>query len=143
MAAPQFFVPQRPSRSKSVRRFTLEQANATLPLVRKIVADIVKTHAKAAQLRQQIEKLDSGKEMTAAQKELDRTIEQLQDFANELAAVGAELKDVQIGLIDFIGRHEGRDVCLCWKLGEDAIAFWHEMDAGVAGRKPIASLHEK
>ena len=143
MAAPQFFVTQRPSRSKSVKRFTLEQANATLPLVKKIVADIVKTHAKAAELRQRIEKLDGGKEMTAAQGELDRTIEQLQDFANELAAVGAELKDVQIGLIDFIGRHDGRDVCLCWKLGEESIGFWHEMDAGFAGRKPIASLREK
>jgi len=143
MAASQPLFPQRPGRSKSVRRFTLKEANSTLPLVKRIVADIVKTHTTATQLRQKIEDLDGGKELTGAQGQLHRAVEQLQDFVEELTAVGAQLKDFQTGLIDFVGRHEGRDVYLCWKLGEEAIGYWHELDAGFGGRKPIATLREK
>ena len=147
MAAPQSFVPQRPSRSKSVRRFTLAEANRTLPLVKRIVADIVKCHAKAAGLRQRLATLENKnsqqQQHQQTQDELDKTIEQLQEFLGELGAVGAELKDFETGLIDFVGRHDGRDVHLCWKLGEDLIAHWHELDAGFAGRKPVSTLKEK
>ncbi|HEX8522010.1 MAG TPA: DUF2203 domain-containing protein [Tepidisphaeraceae bacterium] len=142
MAAPQSFVPQRPSR-KTVRRFTLKEAISTLPLVKRIVADIVKTHAQASKLRRHVDALDGGKELVQAQHDLDHSIEQLQDFVDELTNVGAELKDFETGLIDFVGRHEGRDVYLCWKLGEETITHWHELDAGFAGRKPVASLREK
>ena len=47
-----------------------------------------------------------------------------------------------MGLVDFIGRHQGRDVYLCWKLGEAAIAYWHELQTGFAGRQPVSSLQE-
>ncbi len=142
MAAPQSFVPQRPSR-KSVKRFSLKEAIRTLPLVKRIVADIVRTHAQAAKCRKQVELLDGGKELIQAQKDLDFAVEHLQDFVNELSAVGAELKDFDTGLIDFVGRHDGRDVCLCWKLGEETITHWHELDAGFSGRKPVAGLRER
>ena len=143
MAAPQFFTPQRPSRSKSVRRFTLQEANSTLPLVKRIVADIVRVHASATKLRDRIESLTGGKELATTQSELDRTLDQLHDLVNELSAVGAELKDFEVGLIDFVGRHDGHDIYLCWKLGEERITHWHEKDAGFAGRKPVSLLNEK
>jgi hypothetical protein len=146
MAAPQSFVPQRPSRSKVVRRFTLAEANSTLPLVKRIVGDIVKTHAKAKDLRKHLQALDAKSIQQPGaqqqQKDLERSVEQLQEFISELTAVGAELKDFDTGLIDFVGRHDGRDVYLCWKLGEDSIAYWHELDAGFAGRKPVSTLKE-
>jgi hypothetical protein len=53
---------------------------------------------------------------------------------NEL---GAQIKDLEIGLIDFPALYQGREVLLCWKLGEDRIAFWHGVDEGFRGRKPI------
>ena len=146
MAAPQSFVPQRPSRSKSVRRFTLAEANSTLPLVKRIVADIVKFHTKASGLRQRLQSFEhknQQEQQRQCQDELDKAVEQLQEFVGELTAVGAEIKDFQSGLIDFVGRHDGRDVYLCWKLGEEMIGHWHELDAGFAGRKPVASLKEK
>ena len=62
---------------------------------------------------------------------------------DELHEIGCELKDYQMGLIDFTGRHQGRDICLCWKLGESAIAYWHETDSGFAGRKPVSMLEEQ
>jgi hypothetical protein len=77
------------------------------------------------------------------EKDLDAAKERLSVLLDELADVGCELKDFQTGLIDFIGRHQNRDVYLCWKLGEAQIGYWHELDAGFAGRQPIATLEEK
>ena len=144
MAGPQFFTPQRkrPAPSQPVRKFTLEQANKTLPLVKRIVADIVKMHERATQNQLRLEKA-KGSDEHAAKRELDASVDRLQDLVDELSDVGCELKDYQTGLIDFVGRHEGRDVYLCWKLGEEKITHWHELDGGVAGRKPVSQLHER
>jgi hypothetical protein len=149
-SAPQPLTPKsvRPSRPK--RRFSLEQANSTLPLVKRIVRDIVRTHSEVLKCQQQLEK-STGRQQQRQQQptpqetqgQLERHMTRLEDYVDELTEVGADLKDYQTGLIDFTGRHLGRDVCLCWKLGEDRIAFWHELDAGFAGRQPVASLKEK
>jgi len=148
MAAPQFSAPDsvRPSRPK--RRFSLAEANRSLPLVKRVVGDIVKTHALAMKLQHDVERQSTGKQPpkqpqqqppTAAslQDQLDSCMNKLEDFVDELSEIGCELKDYQMGLIDFVGRHEGRDVYLCWKLGEERITHWHDVDAGFAGRHPI------
>jgi len=162
MAAPQFSAPkQRVSPSRPLRRFTLEQANRSLPLVKRIVADIVQTHAVASNLRQTMDAAtpaDSGGvqrdlgqrdlgqrdlgQRDLGQRDLDRAIDRLERLVDELNEVGAELKDYQSGLVDFVGLHEGRDVYLCWKLGEESITHWHELSAGFAGRKPVSLLRE-
>jgi len=141
MAGPQFFTPRsvRPSRPR--RHFTVDQANKALPLVRRVTADIIKTHAGAVSLQQQLEKAAS-KDRGLLQTQLETTMHSLEDYVDELSEIGCDLKDYQMGLIDFTGRHEGRDVCLCWKMGEEQIGFWHEMDAGYTGRQPIATLKE-
>ncbi len=141
MAAPQFFTPRpvRPSRPK--RRFTLQEANRALPLVRRVVGDVVKAHTEAVALQGGLESA-SGKEQVRLQGQLDATMHRLEDFVDELSEIGCDLKDYQTGLIDFIGRHQGRDVCLCWKLGEETIAYWHELDSGFAGRQPASILQE-
>ena len=143
MAAFKNSAPQRSPAPRKVRHFTLAQANSSLPLVRRIVTDIVNTHALASARRDAVEAATGTKEAAVAQQSLEMAIERLEDLVDELEDVGAELKDYQSGLIDFVGRHEGRDVYLCWKLGEDAIGYWHELDAGFAGRKPVALLREK
>src|SRR6185437_2529369 len=99
------------------------------------------THAGAVSLQQQLEKAAS-KDRGLLQTQLETTMHSLEDYVDELSEVGCDLKDYQMGLIDFTGRHQGRDVCLCWKLGEEKIAFWHEMESGVAGRKPVSLLLE-
>ncbi|SRR6266571_3015703 len=63
----------------------------------------------------------------AALKEIFETVEEM----------GVLIKDLDIGLIDFLTLYHGREVCLCWKLGEDRIRFWHGTDEGFAGRKAI------
>ena len=141
MPGPQSFTPRpvRPSRPK--RRFTVAQANSALPLVRRIVGDIVTTHGLILRLQAEMDKA-SGKEQAATQGRLDQSVGKLEDYVDELGEVGCELKDYQVGLIDFVGRHESRDVYLCWKLGEEKIGYWHEINAGYAGRQPIATLKE-
>jgi len=142
MAGPQFLTPKpvRPSRPR--RHFTLLEANSSLPLVKRIVADIVRTHGDAAKLQQLLERGAAKANQNAVQDKLEQAMHRLEDYVDELSEVGCDLKDYQAGLIDFTGRHQGRDVCLCWKLGEEKIAYWHELDSGFAGRKPIALLQE-
>src|SRR5687768_541214 len=95
MAGPQFNTKTvRPSRPK--RRFSLEQANSALPLVRRIVADIVRTHGQAVGCQQELER--AGKNLGEAQARLETAMNKLEDFVDELTEVGCELKDYQTGL---------------------------------------------
>ncbi len=127
------------SSTRPLRRFTVVQANATLPLVRRVVRDVVRTHQAIEQLQAQVAQ---EKSPPALQRQLDLNLEHLQDYVDELQEIGCELKDVQRGLIDFVGRHQGRDVCLCWQLDEPHIEYWHDLHSGVNGRQPIDTLDE-
>lgn len=61
----------------------------------------------------------------------------LREIFEKIEQMGVLIKDLDIGLIDFLTRYQGREVCLCWKLGEERIRFWHGTDEGFAGRKAI------
>jgi hypothetical protein len=143
MPGPSFSTPRSVKPSVPKQRFTLVQANKTLPLVKRIVSDVVRTHEQALQLQAKLESAVDTRQTTAVQGELNSTMEHLNSFVAELTEIGCEIKDYKSGLIDFVGQHQGRDVYLCWRLGEDKIHFWHELSAGFAGRKPISSLVEK
>ena len=130
--------------------FSVEEANHALPLVRSIVADIVSFHS---DLRERHERLQSVKrrnsslrgsmpaefneELTQMENDLHNDAGKLQGFIDELQALGVEVKDLGKGLVDFPGLIEGREVCLCWMLGESEVAFWHEVDAGFMGRQSL------
>lgn len=141
MAGPQFFTPKSVKPSRPRRHFTLQQAISSLPLVSRVVTDIVTTHSKAAKIQATLES-PAGKDPAVLQRDLDATMGLLEDYVDELTEIGCDLKDYEQGLIDFTGRHRGRDVCLCWKLGEPTIGHWHELDAGAAGRQPVSILLE-
>ena len=66
----------------------------------------------------------------ARSREIDR-------FEQELADLGIALKDRRLGLVDFPSELGGRQVWLCWRLGEPEVQFWHDLDAGFAGRQPL------
>ena len=125
------------------RVFSLAQANRTLPLVGRIVSDVVSLYRQMAAIQQRLasEPLDVFEretlEISAEKQELE-----FEGFVDELTAVGCELKDANMGLVDFIGRHDGRDIYLCWHLGEERIESWHELHSGFSGRRPISSLRE-
>jgi len=71
---------------------------------------------------------------------MQAVIDQMQAAVARLDGWGITLRDIQAGLIDFPALVAGRQVWLCWRLGEDDVAWWHELSTGVAGRRPLAEL---
>ena len=143
-------MPESPKPELPTKYFTVEEANLTLPLVRAIVADIVRQYAEIRERKERLEQLRKAKrapqresdafyadELAHIEEELERESETLQGYIKELEKIGVELKDLSIGLIDFRARMDGRDVYLCWKLGEDDISHWHELEAGFQGRQSL------
>jgi hypothetical protein len=134
--------------------FTAAQANATLPLVRAIVRDITalardvrERHDRLARVRAKHEHGHLGdayqEELQQAEAELERDQERMQEYAQELRALGVELKDPDKGLIDFPCWMNGHEVYLCWRSGEPEVAYWHELDAGFAGRQKLMAETRK
>jgi len=121
--------------------FSLAQANSALPYVSRIVDDITEVYSEIIELRRDAEK-PNGQD-TASEKAYETAMDRLSTLVDELHAVGVELKDFELGLVDFPALHEGRDILLCWKRGESDIGHWHEIDAGLAGRQPVAFLESE
>lgn len=127
--------------------YTPELANRALPLVRRIVEDLVRDHTAWLARVKEYEAataaaasgLDdvAGARADALRREVQRLADQVRACVAELTALGIECKALDIGLIDFPSEIDGAPACLCWKLGEPAVAWWHRPDAGFAGRQPL------
>jgi hypothetical protein len=125
------------------RFFTPQRAGRAMVLVKRIVADLVRSHHRVEELHESLEAAQSaGLEALAAQsrEELLHAAESIRRCLAELADVGAEVEDPRMGVVDFPARAGRREVRLCWQWGESRVAHWHEADETVAQRKPIASL---
>ena len=131
-----------------MRYFTVEEASTTLPEVERLVRRLRglrddATSAKAA-LDALWERLSSGErvldDLLAAQRDLDARAGEAAEVSGRLAEIGCVLRELDLGLIDFPARAGGSEVFLCWRLGEDAIRFWHGTTEGYAGRKPLSQL---
>ena len=114
------------------KTFTLSQAHKTLPLVKQIVADILKTGQSIRELSVEMEKPEEDPE-------INRLMDQLDELFEEMESLGCYYKDwnFAVGLVDFPAKMHGKDVMLCWKSDEDAILYYHDAEAGFAGRRPI------
>lgn len=136
--------------SKSPRAkqyYTPVRANAALPLVRAIVQDIVDLARELRDRHERTARLQPGgrsglspaheEELLQDREELERGKERMHQLEKELEDLGVELKDYFTGLIDFRCRMDGREVYLCWRLGEPAVAHWHELNSGFAGRQKL------
>jgi hypothetical protein len=138
---------QQTERRMRAKVFTLEEANRLVPRARTSIRLMQKAVEEAEQLRDAFEVLVLlGAEDEASPEHADylRKRERLQfcrdTFREEhdrLEESGALLRDLQAGLVDFHALRGGRLVFLCWRLGEEAIGYWHEIDSGFAGRRPI------
>jgi len=122
--------------------FTVAEANRALPLVRLIVRDIVSTHAHAADLHARLEVRLPAPQRGSIEEGLEREVDRLNDLVDELKAVGCELKDYRSGLVDFVGQHAGREICLCWQIGESHVGHWHELHTGFSDRQPVSKLRK-
>ena len=126
------------------RLFTVEQANRMLPLVRRIVEDIVRHHALwQEQVRLfEVAAADVRPDQPSAEAEhyerrAQALAEEIAGFIDELEALDVEFKGFDLGLVDFPGERDGHPIYYCWQLGEPSVRFWHDRDAGFAGRQPL------
>jgi len=126
--------------------FTAPQANNTLPLVRRIVKDIVtlypewRDHVETYAVLVAAASADQpNAEADVEAAKIQRLAKDIDGCLRELAELGVEYKQpLDAGLVDFPGEIDGEPVYLCWKYDEPVVAYWHSRDAGFAGRKPIA-----
>jgi hypothetical protein len=127
------------------RTFTPSEANTALAEVRPVAVRMVELHAQLRVLQDEqraVVKLVAGNGSgygigEARTPEFARLSAQLQDCLDQLGALGVQVKDPASGLLDFPAVREGEDVLLCWRVGEDAVESWHDLEEGFAGRKPI------
>jgi hypothetical protein len=125
-----------------MKLFTLEEANALLPTVRAIVVRVQRAYARvsaskeAARLAAERARLGGGGIIGGSI--YVAALSELAEHAGQLEALGVQLKDYGRGLIDFPSMRDGRVVLLCWQSGEgDRLEWWHEEEAGFAGRRPL------
>ena len=122
------------------RYFTLEQANEVLTIIRPLMDEVQSIRQKIMSSQPEawtaIEK-SIGNGGNRALSDMIQDFERLDLLVHRILETEVLIKDVNIGLLDFPALRNGREVYLCWQYGEGEIAFWHEVDAGYAGRQPI------
>ncbi|GJG87427.1 hypothetical protein tb265_26080 [Gemmatimonadetes bacterium T265] len=123
--------------------YTPASANAALPYVRRVVADLVRDHADwraSVAALAAVEAAPGGDpDAPALRRRAARLADDVRAALADLAALGVECKGLDVGLVDFPAVVDGVPAYLCWQLGEPTVAWWHRRDAGFAGRRLIAA----
>ncbi len=120
--------------------FTVEEANAALLTLRPIVASMLAARERIVAAQPELWPV---LEKAAGNGGSDKASAVLVDFetlrrnVKAVEGLGLELKDINTGLVDFLSQRDGRDVYLCWRFDEPKVAFWHDLEAGLAGRQPL------
>jgi hypothetical protein len=145
------------------RFYDIDAANERLPELREILgalrdqrAELIRLRDEVLERQQAVEATPDGgsgsgqgggrgddeqdAELRRIRLRMQGVIDQMQAGVLRLDSLGITLRDIESGLIDFPALVSGRQVCLCWRLGEDAVEWWHELTAGFSGRRPLAEL---
>jgi len=130
------------------KHFTLLEANRTLPLVTRIVADLTTHYPVWRDLIYKYELVAAparpewgeSNEQLALRTQIEDSARLIAGYIQELEEIGCLFKGFPQGLVDFYGSLDGRDVFWCWKAGEETIEYWHEIDAGFEGRQRIPAM---
>lgn len=132
----------------AMKTFTLEEAQTLLPVLRSLLQRSIEGKRLIAQIEKEFQDLNhrillSGgffvevPKVARRRAERDKATQATKDALAEIEAIGVQVKDLDIGLLDFPCQVEGQIVLLCWKLGEEKIEYWHGPEEGFRGRKPI------
>jgi hypothetical protein len=129
------------------RYFTADEANEALLEVRPLTEELVGHRRALVELQERQSAVTARiagnggnvepHELEEVQAQLDEEVAGIARCVARIHEVGALVKDLDDGLVDFPATRDGRDVLLCWRLGEDEIGFWHGLDEGFSGRKPL------
>jgi hypothetical protein len=122
------------------RVFTLREANELLPEVQRTVTGLLAARQRVVDLAPELAPAAEAAARnggTGVGGPVLAEVLRMRDAINFLLRLGVQLKDLEVGLVDFPARREGREVLLCWRPGEERVGFWHEVDAGFAGRLAV------
>jgi hypothetical protein len=130
------------------RTFTLDEAQSLLPILESLLKQAIQSKKTIEEVDAEVQQLTQRIFMNGgtlvnvvqvAQRKAarEKAVQRIKDAVAEIDATGVQVKDLDIGLLDFPCNVEGEIVLLCWKLGESKIAFWHDTTSGFAGRQPI------
>ena len=136
------------------RYFTLAEANAMIPRLEAAFGRVMQMRLRLKAVFRQLDDRGYAPEsddfevvvegapegVAQARAVLKGLVEALRDELVALDACGCVVKDVETGLVDWFSRRQGRDIFLCWRLGEEEVGHWHDIDAGFAGRRPVSEL---
>lgn len=126
--------------------FTPEKANALLPRLRQLLPHMQARKRQLDQVQRKLVDLAiraagdgrlAEKELKSAEQQAERLSGEIDKMLEQIHALGCQVKDINEGIVDFPARHEGQRVYLCWQLGEEKVAFWHDIESGFAGRQPL------
>jgi hypothetical protein len=131
-----------------MKTFTLEEAESLLPILESLLRTSIEGKKKIESLEESFAELKSRiflaggmtvnvVEASRQRAIYDKTVQQVRDAVAEIHSIGVQVKDLDIGLLDFPCQLENEVVLLCWKYGEQGITHYHGVDEGFAGRKPI------
>lgn len=132
--------------------FSVDEANSLIPYLEQAMGALATMARDIAALHSEVQVLGAIESSGATSKNLDvkalrekeaRSARQLEEFRaalHEVASSGCILRDLDLGLVDFYTMARGQVVCLCWRLGESQILYWHPTDEGFSGRRPLAEL---
>ena len=138
----------------SARYFTLDEANRLVPTLEESFARVMQIRA---QLKTLYKRLDEKRfapadehfsvQVPGAPPDVlrDRAnfkalVETLREEIERVHQTGCVIKDVETGLVDWPAQRNGREICLCWRYGEKEVGFWHDLESGFAGRRPVSEL---
>jgi hypothetical protein len=126
--------------------FTVDAANRTLPLIRRIVSDAVRDYWRWQDKVREYEEVaanrvpgEPGDDAERLEREAQQLARDIDGYLGEIRQLGVEMKGFDTGLVDFPAEIDGKPVLLCWQLGEESVQYFHEEDAGFAGRQPLPS----
>jgi hypothetical protein len=131
-----------------MKTFTLDEAELLLPTIEALLKRAMEAKQAAEEIEEDLQQLGrriflSGGMMVdvaAVRKRravLEALVQRAKDAIEEIDAIGVQVKDLSIGLLDFPAYLDGEIVLLCWKLGEERIEYWHSIEAGYRGRQPV------
>jgi hypothetical protein len=131
-----------------MKTFTLEEANALLPVVETLLGQAIAAKDEAERLESEIQSLrqriflSGGMTVDIAGVARNRTegeaqVQRAKGALSEIDSIGVQVKDLDSGLLDFPCRVDGEVVLLCWRRGESRIEYWHTLEAGFRGRQPL------
>ena len=129
------------------RKYTLDKANALVVWLEKTFHEIDSRRARHETAKHELEHLmqqsrgnghgDIDSKLRAARKVFDESLEQVRELLAAIVEKDIEVRDVEMGLVDFPGERDGKDIWLCWRKGEASITHWHDIDKGFRDRQPL------